>query len=243
MKTLCRIASVAGVVAAVILATSASAQVTNPVQFLPPGGSSYVNPPSTPLTFTDGPILTGMGISNIVLTDLRHTPGTLTGSGATNGDYFDTFNSTLTGTATINLTNGFSINGQLSGSGSTLVTVGGGYTNGAVGGPWNTALTLNWPDVQISWDATSLTLALACENAPGSTSITLISPPGDTNTLYAIDSYFDVQPSITFDSLNWVTADATVPMDVTTAVPEPSSSALLALGLLCLARKCSKLQS
>jgi len=211
----------------IILVASALAQVTSNVPFLPPEGSYYINPPTQPVTFTS-PTLTLYGIDSIVLTDLIHTPGIVADSGTlSSGDFFDQFNSTLTGNATINLTHDGSILGLLSASGPTLVVVGNGYTPGAVGGPWETDMTLSWP-AQVTWSGdppgSPLSFYLSCSNTPGSTSVTALEGGN-----YSIDSYFDVQPSISFDGYTWVTADGAVPMQI--AVPEPSSLALLALGI------------
>jgi hypothetical protein len=220
------IISMAGLSAVIQISPPVFAQITSPAPFLPPAGSYYVNPPTQPVSFTN-PLLAAYGIQSILLSDLVHTPGIVTNSGATpSGDFFDQFNSTLTGNALINLTAGGSISGLLNGTGPTLVVVGNGYTNGAVGGPWNTDMTLNWP-VQITWSGRPIDFFLACSNAPGSTSVTPLLE-GD----YRIDSFFDVWPELSLDDgLHWVPADDSVMMSI---VPEPPASALAAFVILLL---------
>ena len=230
-----QIAAIASVITGLIMASPAWAQVISSNTFLPVGGSYYINPPTQPVTFTSS-MLSTYGIASIILTDLVHTPGVVTNSGILpSGDFFDQFNSTLTGDATINLAGGGSIAGLLTGSGPTLVVVGDGYTNGAVGGPWGTAMTLNWP-VQVTWSGeppgSPFNFYLACSNAPGSTSVTALG--GDS---YQVDSFFDVWPEISFDGNNWIPADDSVTMTIT---PEPSSLALLGLGALALAIRVRK---
>jgi hypothetical protein len=234
-----QIASIVGVAAGVMMASSAWAVFESTAPFLPPGGSYYVNPPTDPVTFTS-PTLALYGIDSIVLTDLMHIPGAVTNSGTTpSGDFFDQFDSTLTGNATINLTGDGSILGLLAGAGPTLVVVSNGYSPGDVGGPWGTTMTLSWP-VQVSWPGgnppgSPFSFYLSCPAAPGSTSVTALE--GGT---YLIDSFFDVWTEISIDGITWIQADDPVRMSIT---PEPSSVAVLGLGMLCLtlkARRCRK---
>jgi hypothetical protein len=226
MKRHAKIASVLVVIAGVMLTTSALAQYYTTSPNLPPP-APYVGPPE-PFTF-ESTALTNAGIASVNLYNLVHTPGTITDSGFSSGNYWDTFNSTLTGSANIYFLGGaIADDASLSAQGSTTVTVMGGYTPGATGG-WTTSLSiLNWPAAQVTWGDTTIDIYLQCPAAPG---YTTVQPSGGG---YLITSYFDVQPEISLDGNDWTTADQSGDMVLS---PEPSGLALLGLGVLCLAIK------
>jgi hypothetical protein len=103
-----------------------------------------------------------------------------------------------------------------------------GYTPGAVGTFQTSLSTLDWPAALLSYDSTSMSIFLQCTNAPGSTTISLVSPGN-----YEIDSFFDVWPEISFDDSNWIPADESVRMTIGD-VPEPSVLVFFGLGTLTL---------
>ena len=232
MKRHAKIASVLVVVAGVMLTTSALAQYNTPSPNLPPP-APYFGPP-TPFTF-ESAALTNAGIASVYLYDLQHIPGNLAGTpqefnaGLPNEYYQETFHSTLRGMATATLLGGGTMTGTLTApvSGESVTVDIYGYTTSGATGGWNTSLSiLNWPG-QIAWNGDGTNnIWLQCQAAPGYTTVET-SEPG-----YAITSYFDVTPQISLDDSVWTTADQSGDM---TLVPEPSSLALLCLGVLSLA--------
>jgi hypothetical protein len=233
MKKLCRIPSVVGFIVGVLLTTSALASVDSPLPFLPPGGTYYTPLPTSNIVFSSSALMS-MGITSITLSNLWHTPGPIIANGYTwqnppgVSNYWDNFDSSLTGDALINFVPQFGgpVWGDLSAAGAVLVTVQ-SYTNGITGGPFSTEMSLNWTNVVVSWDATNVSFAIQCPSAPGQTTVTALQ-----NGMYNIDSYFDVFTEISFDGVNWISADGRVRMIL---VPEPSSFVLLVFGAVALA--------
>ena len=237
MKRYVKIASVLVVVGSVMLTTSALAQYYSPSPPTFPTGW-YIGPPQ-PFTF-ESPALTQAGIASIYLSSLVHTPAyvPLTSYYDGAGNWVETFNSTLTGTATINLLVGGPIVGTLSAGGATPVTVttpGNSPPGGAVGNwPGQSMTILNWP-ATVTYGTNHISIWIECSNAPGESEIKL-APPGSGVPAgwYEADSFFDVWPEISLDDSLWTYSDQSGDM---TLVPEPSSLALLGLGVLCLAIK------
>jgi hypothetical protein len=242
MKRHAKIASVLVVIAGLMLATSALAQYYTPQAPTFPEGW-YISPPDGSLTF-ESPALTAAGIASIDLYGLLHTPGALLSSTPITGGWVETFDSTLTGSAIINMVGGPIVLGSLLAPAPpstpepvTAVTVFGSYTPGA-SGSWSTSMTiLDWPATVTIPGYGSISLLIQCLNAQGQTTVSQLTVPKGTFPAgwYEADSYFDVQPEISLDDgTTWITADESVTM---TLVPEPSGLALLGLGALCLAIK------
>jgi len=247
MKKHAKIASVVVLLAAVMLNTSALAQdYTSGAPVFPEGW--YVSDPY-PFAFTfESTELTDIGIASVSLYDLVHTPGSLTSTPVynTGGNYWvETFNSTLTGTATITPVGGGTPSVGYLTTENTPVTVDifGNYSPGATGsaanGSWSTSMTvMDWPAEISIPGGNSYSFWIQCVNAPGVTTVTYLTEPQGTVPAgwYEATSYFDVQPQISLDNdpddpNEWITADQSGDM---TLIPEPSSLALLGIGAVSL---------
>ena len=231
MKRHAKIASVLVVVAGVMLTTSALALYYTASPFLPPPVPYFG--PSQPFTF-ESTALTNAGIASVYFYNLKHLPGTNITYGTNgSGNYWDIFDSTLTGTANITFTNGTTWNdATLTAQGSTTVTVMGGYSPGATGG-WTTSLSiLNWPAAQVTWGTNTFPpIYIQCPAAPGQTTVQ------QEGQGYVISSSFYITPEISLDDSSWTTADQSGNMTLESNQPPgiPGLPTLSEWGLIVLA--------
>jgi hypothetical protein len=229
-----QIASVIGMVAAVMLAPAIRASVITDSALLPPL-YPYIGQAELHAVF-NGPFPGVPQITNIVLGTIRHTPVNR-GLGTNNlGNYEEVFDSIFNGDATVKFTNGSSVFGSLSGTGSVYVTVSNYPAPGSFG-TFTTEMTAMNVSAIIALPGTNVNFSIHESVTKTTLGLTTVSNAGGGK--YNVDSWFDVWPSISFPGYDeyyyWVDATNSVHVVLTDIIPTVPQWGMIVMGLLLLA--------